>query len=72
MVERDPRLDPWNGDVVRHPKRGTLRKVTKVDTWIIYYTSQSGAGRNRDESVRLEDWQKWCKTHRVEVVAVGT
>lgn len=72
MTDRDPRIDPKIGDIVRAPKKDIVREVTKVDIGftqpIIHYNGNSCRNTVAKRETYLSDWQRWCRTHKVEVV----
>jgi hypothetical protein len=57
MSERDPKLNPRAGDVLR--KGNQTRMVVGMDNWLVVFTNNQGNKR------WTGIWQKWARTAEV-------
>jgi hypothetical protein len=66
MSERDPKLDPRAGDVLRKGKR--TKAVIGRDEWRgpwVNYQTPTGERNGLMTAERLEWWHKWARTAEV-------
>ena len=71
-MERDFRVDPRVGDIIRKKRRGkthsfAMRRVEKIGTMetCVQYSTVSTAGRISRHSIWLSTWQQWGKAAEV-------
>lgn len=68
MNQRDPRIDPRNGDVLRFGK--FLREVTGRSMHEVTYTRYSPSARKPHQGCWISTWQDWARKaeviHRAE------
>lgn len=72
MSQRDPRIDPRAGDVVRASrfKNNRERHVVARHAGDIAYSAVT-ATKSVRKTCWITTWQDWCKKHGVDVIQVG-
>ena len=69
MSERDPRISPIHGDIVRVPT-GDMRERhclgVQYNDWVGYFAVRKTSTVECHCSLRA--WQIWCAHHAVEIV----
>jgi hypothetical protein len=64
MLDRDPRIDPQPGDILRG--NGQVRRVTAREGDRVRCVSG-----DYDYRMRLDNWQKWCRLNGATAVIAG-
>lgn len=68
MIDRNPLIDPAEGDKLRHPPTGWMVYVDLLrDGWICYRTFD-GDKIKAASKMRLETWREACRLEQPEVV----
>jgi len=71
-MERDPRINPRPGDIVRscYESIGERHVLHVSDCGVKYYGVLQN-GKRREGYCLPTIWKKWCRAHRVSVEQIG-
>lgn len=74
-MERDPRIDPVTGDIVRAPHvsggKGVERHVVARRGGDIDYVRVTLTSTSKTKNCWISTWRQWCHEERVEIVQRG-